>query len=150
MCEYVLIDKCIYLVSLLLSSLCFLCFFSTSAILFYTTLHSGIVPRLINLKAVDISKWIQDGDNNLYIGRYCAGLRVSSLWGNPFRITNTISREISIERFTAYFKNNPKMQQDLWQLCFKEMGCWCVPDQCHGQVLIDAVKHMLLFDLEYI
>lgn len=118
---------------------------------FYTTFHSGIVPTLINLKEVnDIPEWLQDSQKHLYIGRNCSGLRVFSMWGNPFKITRTITREQSIKNFTSYFKNNPVMQQALWQLCYKQLGCWCVPEPCHGQVLINAVKHMLLSDLEFI
>ena len=111
---------------------------------------SGIVPTLINIADVpDPAAWLQD-PRHVYIGRRCYGMRVSSIWANNFKITKTASREQCIKNFEASFKSNKFLQDALPQLCYKTLGCWCVPSSCHGHVLIDAIKHMLLIDIEYI
>ena len=111
--------------------------------------NSGFLPTLINLKNTDIAQWIQN-PKHVYIGRYCYALRVSSLWGNPFRISASTTREQAICKYEAFLTNNYELQNALWQLCNKELGCWCFPEPCHGQVLINAVKHMLLYDIDRI
>jgi hypothetical protein len=111
---------------------------------------SGIVPTLVNLKEVpDPAEWLQDA-NHLYIGRNCRGMRVNSLWANPYKINGQTSREQCIRQYETYLKNNNILQNALPQVCYKQLGCWCVPHQCHGHILINAVKDMLLFDLAFI
>lgn len=74
---------------------------------------------------------------DVYIGR-------GSVWGNPFVISKEMPRQKCI---TAY-------KHHLWQLILsgeitidmlhnlkgKVLGCFCVPQSCHGEVIIDAVR----------
>ena len=74
---------------------------------------------------------------DVYIGR-------PSIWGNPYshRENGTkakykvASREEAISRYEQWLRSKP----DLVALARKELkgkvlGCWCVPDKCHGHVL---------------
>ena len=54
-----------------------------------------------------------------------------------------VGREAAISQFETYIKNkirdDPKMY-DLAELRGKRLGCWCVPERCHGEVLERLVR----------
>jgi hypothetical protein len=69
-----------------------------------------------------------------YIGR-------PSKWGNPFVIGRDGSRVEVIEKYLDYIVNNEKLLKDLHELKGKNLGCYCAPQLCHGNVLIDLVEN---------
>ena len=78
---------------------------------------------------------------DVYIGR-------PGKWGNPFshdkgtlakRKVN--SREEAVERYREYIMNNKRLMSDLHELEGKTLGCWCSPNKCHGDILIELVKN---------
>ena len=65
---------------------------------------------------------------DVYIGR-------PSKWGNPFQIGVHGTREEVVDMYRVYIQGrvdlNPKELQGL------RLGCWCVPELCHGHVLAE-------------
>lgn len=72
---------------------------------------------------------------DVYIGR-------GSKWGNPSVIGQDGSRDEVIEKYREWMITQPQIK-DLEELRGKRLGCFCKPNRCHGDVLVE-----LLNDLE--
>ena len=119
-----------------------------SIFLFY--FPSGIIPTLINLKQVpDREAWMQV-PGNIYIGRSCHGMKEGSEWANPYKINHLTTREASLKKYESMLLRNGKLQDSLSTLCYSQLGCWCAPLPCHGNILIDQIKKGLLYDIDFI
>ena len=91
----------------------------------------------------------QDWDldpNHLYIGRdmshHVEGA-LGSKWGNPYKVAKNASKKAvdrCLERYEDYIRRTPRLFNALMELEGKEMGCWCKPYPCHGDVLIKLFK----------
>lgn len=68
-----------------------------------------------------------------YIGR-------PSKWGNPFSIGKDGSREDVISKYREWIVAQPHLMEKLHELRGKVLGCWCAPQPCHGDVLIELMK----------
>lgn len=76
---------------------------------------------------------------DVYIGR-------PSKWGNPFshkddtlaefRVKN---RKEAIEKYREYILKNKELMDSLKELEGKVLGCWCKPQACHGDVLVELL-----------
>jgi hypothetical protein len=84
----------------------------------------------------------QKEHHDIYIGR-------PSKWGNPYThikdretkaefIVDT--REEAIAKYRDYILKNETLMNSLHELEGKILGCWCYPNPCHGEVLIDLVR----------
>ena len=103
-----------------------------------------IRPEYQNLK-----EWMKNPDN-IYIGR--AGPvfinnerfpKKSSLWANPYKIGIDGSREKIIYKYDKYIRKllkDKNIQKELFKLKDKNLGCWCHPDTCHGDVLLKLIS----------
>ena len=60
-------------------------------------------------------------------------------WGNPFK-TNRYSRRRCLERYEDHIIRTPSLFRTVRELEGKELGCWCKPSLCHGDVLIKLFK----------
>lgn len=67
---------------------------------------------------------------DVYIGR-------PSKWGNPFVIGRDGDREEVIDQYRAWVQRQPELMAALGELKEKTLGCWCAPNACHGDVLIE-------------
>lgn len=103
-----------------------------------------IRPSYANLK-----EWMLDPDN-VYIGRkgvvFVDGVRYpkhDSMWSNPFKITANSTRADVILQYERYIRakiaNGDISAEDIASLAGKRLGCWCVPEPCHGHVLAKLV-----------
>jgi len=72
-------------------------------------------------------------DYDLYIGR-------GSRWGNPFRIGRDGTRNEVIEKYAEWIRSQPILLANLEELRGKRLGCYCKPQQCHGDVLIALLE----------
>jgi hypothetical protein len=74
--------------------------------------------------------------NAIYVGR-------PSKWGNPFKIGVHGTRDEVIakyrERITKNLKENPRVY-DLNELRGKDLICWCHPQPCHADVLLELAN----------
>ena len=73
-------------------------------------------------------KWAKDKGLYVYIGR-------PSKWGNPYSIGKDGTRAEVCRKFEEYFFNSEKLQRDIHELKGKLLGCYCYPEQCHGDFL---------------
>lgn len=105
-----------------------------------------IRPEFKNLKA-----WLNE-PNNVYIGRKGVVFidnerfpKKDSLWHNPFRETKLNNRDFVINQYREYiFKKiqNENLGNELLKLKNKNLGCWCYPKKCHGDVLIELINSL--------
>jgi hypothetical protein len=110
-----------------------------------------IRPRYQNLK-----DWTND-ENNVYISR--AGVvfiqndetgkkerfpKLQSVFANPFKVGKDGSREQVLDMYKAYITDkldeDPVLRQVLLELEGKNLGCWCHPEPCHGDVLLELLQ----------
>lgn len=82
-------------------------------------------------KVVNLRKEIYD----VYIGR-------GSKWGNPFMIGVDGDRKNVIEKYYSYIKNKPELLECLDELKDKTLGCYCKPQDCHGDVLVELIHQL--------
>lgn len=66
---------------------------------------------------------------NVYIGR-------PSKWGNPFEIGRDGTREEVVAKYESWLLTQPSLLASLSELCGEDLGCWCSPKPCHGDVLV--------------
>ena len=128
------------------------------------TTVSNVKVKHIRPKYKDLSLWLKD-PNNIYIGR--TGIvfvptdsggkercpKQSSIWQNPFKIkvksgtsTSTSTREDVIAKYKEYIYNkiiDDDLVDKLLLLKGKNLGCWCKPEPCHGDILVEMIS---LFD----
>lgn len=104
----------------------------------------NIRPKYGNLK-----EWMSDV-NNVYIGRsgvvFIEGCRYppkASLFANPFKIGKDGDRNEVLEKYKLFIHDklraNAYLREELMKLKGKTLGCWCFPEKCHGDVLIELL-----------
>lgn len=100
----------------------------------------------------DLKAWCED-PQNVYIGRrgvvFVEKERYppkDSIWCNPYKIGKDGDRNEVIQKYEAYIRNkinaNPEMKSELEKLRGKNLGCWCAPEPCHGNVLLNILNEM--------
>ncbi|WP_103349164.1 DUF4326 domain-containing protein [Amycolatopsis sp. CA-128772] len=70
-------------------------------------------------------------------GRHLAGSRLAS----PFRPGPDGSREEVVARYREYLLARPDLLALLPELRGRRLGCWCVPEPCHAQVVAERADH---------
>lgn len=106
------------------------------------TTHSVNVPRVVHLCRRN-GNVIQDCD--LYIGRACnmGGWNLpTSKWHNPFNVKEH-GRDGACEMYRNYILNTPELVSNLHELQGKTLGCWCKPQRCHGDILVDLYEQSI-------
>jgi len=78
---------------------------------------------------------------DVYIGGPMPRYRLKrSIWANPYNKAyrkGEITREQSIAMYRQYVLSKPELVQKLPELRGKALACWCAPDPCHGDVLLE-------------
>lgn len=102
-----------------------------------------IRPKYNNLK-----EWMED-TSNVYIGRarivFIDGERFPkdpSVFANPFRVGKDGTREEVVQKYKAYITErlrDEEVQKQFSLLKGKTLGCWCHPDPCHGDILLEML-----------
>lgn len=79
----------------------------------------------------------------LYIGRVNLHYDLEhSKWANPFKIgPRDGDRHAVIEKYRQYILNTPELYDALGELQGHTLGCWCAPERCHGDVLIELYTY---------
>lgn len=103
-----------------------------------------IRPEHNNLK-----EWMNN-KNNIYIGR--KGIvfidkkrfpQYSSNFANPYIIGKDGTREKVLIKYKNYIldklKNDELLMLELLSLKGKKLGCWCCPEMCHGDILLELI-----------
>ena len=68
--------------------------------------------------------------DRVYVGR-------PSKWGNPFVIGRDGTRDEVIAKYRAWIAQQPALLAALGELHGKDLVCWCAPERCHADVLLD-------------
>ena len=91
-------------------------------------------------------------DCDLYIGRQVkhGGWDLeASKWANPFKLMRknsdgpeeaNMTRSESLKRYRQHVLDSPELMASLHELKGKRLGCWCHPDKCHGDILIELLE----------
>jgi hypothetical protein len=92
-------------------------------------------PTLANKSRDEqLIKWAKFAGCHVYIGR-------GSPWGNPFEMPKDGDRTYVIESFGQhYLPRKPSLLEDLDSLKGKVLECYCYPEPCHGEVLIEMIS----------
>ena len=115
-----------------------------------------IRPRYQNLK-----EWMTN-NNNIYIGR--AGVVIiqnndtnkkerfpkeESIFANPYKIGKDGTRDAVIQKYKKYIidklETSITFQNEFKKLKGKNLGCWCYPEPCHGDILQELLKKNINF-----
>lgn len=105
-----------------------------------------------NTKVIDIHKenlkklgynslehWLLD-PNHVYIGRHLVYVdgTFNSRWRNPYPVKR-LGREECLKAYRQMIAANPKMLAELEELRGKTLGCWCKPEACHGDIILELL-----------
>jgi ParB-like chromosome segregation protein Spo0J len=60
-------------------------------------------------------------------------------WGNPFVVGEDGDRDTVCDSFEVYFNLKPSLQVKISSLAGKVLGCWCFPERCHGNHLVEQL-----------
>jgi hypothetical protein len=98
----------------------------------------------------NLEDWMSD-NNNIYIGR--AGIvfinkkrypTKSSEFHNPFKIGKHGDRNDVLNKYKSYIldkiEKSPELLYKLKSMKGKNLGCWCHPESCHGDILLELIK----------
>ena len=107
---------------------------------------SNIRPEYNNLY-----EWMKNKDEHVYIGRkgvvFINGVKFplnDSIWANPYKINEKQSREKVIQLYSEYIQekleSDNNLVNELLKLKGKKLGCWCKPECCHGDILVELIK----------
>ena len=61
-------------------------------------------------------------------------------WGNPFEIPRDGDRAKVCALHATDLSNRPELLARLPELRGKVLGCWCHPEQCHGDTLAELAN----------
>lgn len=97
----------------------------------------------------DLRAWVAD-PQNVYVGR--AGVvfvekqrfpKEASIFCNPFKVGKDGTRDEVIQKYRTYMEgrlaSDPALVEQLRALRGKRLGCWCKPEACHGDVLLELI-----------
>jgi hypothetical protein len=74
---------------------------------------------------------------DVYIGR-------GSIFGNPYEIGVDGTREQVIARYEKWFNfllRDSAFLEELKKLAGKRLGCFCKPQQCHGEIIAEFLNN---------
>lgn len=63
-----------------------------------------------------------------------------SRWGNPYEIGKDGEREYVVESYAIYLERKLSLVSDFESLRGRVLGCWCYPESCHGDVLLEHLR----------
>lgn len=74
-------------------------------------------------------------DFDVFIGR-------PSQWGNPFKIGIHGTREEVVAKYREWILNGDGqyLLDEIDDLYGKTLGCYCKPEDCHGDVLLEIIE----------
>ena len=70
---------------------------------------------------------------DIYVGR-------PTKWGNPFTIGKDGTRDEVVEKYKQWILKQPELLADLPELKGKVLACWCAPQNCHAEVLVELAN----------
>lgn len=108
------------------------------------------MSKVVNIRASELRKngfknffhW-NSLPENVYIGRENPYLGIpASIFANPYKIRD-FDRKTVLEMYEKYIRNSPELLKRIYHLKAKNLGCYCYPDACHGDILIKILNEMV-------
>jgi hypothetical protein len=110
----------------------------------------NVKVKYIRPEYQNLEEWMND-TNNVYIGRagvvFIGGKRYppkQSIFANPYKVGRDGTREEVIKKYDTYIRDRIEKDQDvksrLLKLRGKNLGCWCKPEACHGDILLKLIE----------
>jgi hypothetical protein len=85
------------------------------------------MPKVYNKKNKNVPK------EATYVGR-------PTRWGNPFIIGKDGTREEVIQKYRDYIRKAELEHAIKTVLKGKDLVCWCAPETCHADVLLEIAN----------
>jgi hypothetical protein len=109
----------------------------------------NVKVRYIRPKFDNLEEWMND-EMNVYIGRkgavFINGQRFpkhDSIWYNPYKVKD-VGRSEALDMYKKYIIDRLINEQNMFnkfnQLKGKNLGCWCAPEPCHGDILVEIIS----------
>ena len=96
------------------------------------------LTRVINISELTKYKGVQSTKEYEYIGR-------GSYWGNPYSMFDEGETRDEVIRKYKYdfdYEKFPHIEKsNVYKLAGKKLGCFCKPNNCHGDVLADYLNN---------
>ena len=92
-----------------------------------------VVANMHSGKDEYLLRWARSTDRFLRIDR-------NTEWGNPYLMPGDGDRPTVCDSFELYFTRKLSLHIKIGSLAGKVLGCWCYPEQCHGEYLAAQVK----------
>lgn len=99
-------------------------------------------PRVVRIRRQN-GQIVQDCD--VYIGRQCSmggWYLPQSKWANPYSVKE-YGREEALRLYREMIIRSPALLSALPELTGKRLGCWCSPQPCHGDILVELWKELI-------
>ena len=98
--------------------------------------HATSPTKVVNIDRVcDVNTWYERS-NTLYIGRKNSRYGLPrSKWANPWIVGEDYTLTESLESYEKYIRSSD-LYQSLHEIDNKELGCFCHPARCHGDILL--------------
>lgn len=88
----------------------------------------GLMCKVLNKRIDDIHGFA------VYVGR-------PTKWGNPFKIGVDGDREQVVAKYRRWLKQQPELVRAARrELAGKDLVCWCAPEACHADVLLEIAN----------
>ena len=106
-------------------------------------------PKIISLKGKkDIlgCSLEKASSNYIYIGRNInmGGWKLpKSKWANPYSV-NQYGRDRALKLYNYYIVSTPFLYDSISELNGKILACWCFPEPCHGDILVELYKKIYM------
>ena len=75
----------------------------------------------------------QPATDRVYVGR-------PSKWGNPFMIGRDGMHDQVIAKYRDWIVRQPALVGVLDEVRGEHLVCWCAPERCHAEVLIELAN----------
>ena len=95
------------------------------------------MPTVVNVKG---RKPNETQPHEVYIGRHTRNGWRKSKWANPFKLSRDSDRDLVIAMYRRWLQQQPDLLAALPELRGKDLVCWCAPEKCHGDVLLELAN----------
>lgn len=104
-----------------------------------TTVVSVKIAELRKRGINSFKEW-ESRPNTVYIGRqnHYVGAKKSK-WANPYAVKK-YGLDQCLIMYEDYIRSTPELMNSLEELRGKELGCWCSPQPCHGNILVKLLN----------
>jgi hypothetical protein len=95
------------------------------------------MPQIINMRG----RHGQVPAGAVYVGRAMPRIKLrQSKWANPFKPGRDGTRDEAVEKYRNWLLQQSELMAAMAELRGKNLVCWCAPDRCHAEVLLELAN----------